>query len=337
MTSQSVVSVKQLSRESEIARTALIQAAGELNDKVAETIDELKTTLSISRVKEEFKSYAREESSQVLASIEGKARDNPLQAVAIGAAIIYPFWGVLKLVPGPILLIGGGWWLSRQKNGAISQIVAESASDIAHTANQAKASVVAALDAATNAFSETAEGVLNAATSKAGALATTIKDASADTVDAVSETTSDLVATGGRVASQSRTAFDDLIDRNPLLVGGFALAIGAFIAASLPGSRVENELFGERSDEVKVKARAAVSQSVERAKDVATDIAQDIAVAAAQEGLTKEGLSNTIDGVAGAVKAVVDRGLNSALGENTKTSSPSDGSQLPTSANGDLK
>ncbi len=50
------------------------------------------------------------------------------------------------------------------------------------------------------------------------------------------------------------------ISRDPLLVGGVALAIGAVIAASLPSSQVENSLFGKQSYDVKDKAREAVSQ-----------------------------------------------------------------------------
>jgi len=41
-------------------------------------------------LKAEIKEYVREESSELLTSIERKARENPLQAVAIGAGLAYP-------------------------------------------------------------------------------------------------------------------------------------------------------------------------------------------------------------------------------------------------------
>src|SRR3954468_8920589 len=112
-------SLQQLSRESEATREAFVHTVGELKQEVAETISDLKTRLSPSHLKAEFKEYVREERSEFLSSLERKARENPLQAVAIGAGLVYPFWGILKTIPVPLLLIGGGFWLSRQKTANI--------------------------------------------------------------------------------------------------------------------------------------------------------------------------------------------------------------------------
>ena len=326
--SSKVASVEQRTREAEEARIAFLNSAEALSDKVTETVGDLRERLTPSNLKEEVTAYARQESSAVLTSIERRARQNPLQAVAIGAAVIYPFWGILKSIPMPILLIGGGWWLSTQKPGKISKAVNDGASDIAHSARELTDKVAGGVNAVTNTLSgtadtlkDTAEGILDSATAKAEQVTTVLKDASADAAEAVSAKAAAFGDAGRRAAGQSRTIFDDLIDRNPLLIGGLALTFGAVIAASLPSSRVENALLGERSEQLKSKAREAVSHGVERAKDVVADIAEDVAIAASDEGLTKEGLSNTIEGVAGAVKAVVDRGLTSALGETTAPSS----------------
>jgi len=104
-----------------------------------------------------------------------------------------------------------------------------------------------------------------------------------------------------------------LLDRNPLLVGGAGLAIGAFIAASLPPSDAENRMLGERSDDLKDKAIEAASQGFERARDVAVGTLDDVAAAAAHEGLNAEGLGKTVEGLTEGVKSVVDRGLKTAL------------------------
>src|SRR4051812_44901777 len=108
MVSESSAAVNQLSREAEVTRTGLVDSVSQLNKTVGDTIDDLKERLAPSHIKEEVKGYVREESSQVLSSIQRKARDNPLQAVALGAAVIYPFWGILKSIPIPLLLVGGG-------------------------------------------------------------------------------------------------------------------------------------------------------------------------------------------------------------------------------------
>jgi ElaB/YqjD/DUF883 family membrane-anchored ribosome-binding protein len=309
-------STQQLSREAEDARAALVHTVSELNGKVGSTIDQLKTSLAPAQIKQEMKSYVREEGSQIVSAIRRQASDNPLRAVAIGAAILYPFWGMLKSVPMPLFLIGGGLWLSNQKN---AKVINDSASDGAKSAKDALSSAGASLHAMTDAIGETAHAVSDSAVSVADAAVAAIKEASEDALDTASATVSGLGETGSRAAEKSRTVFDHRIEKNPLLVGGLALGIGAFIAASLPRSSAEDRLFGEQSEGLKDKTVEAVNQGVTRAKDAAADIVGDIAAAAAREGLSREGVSKTIQGTASAIKSVVDRGLTTALGDEGGT------------------
>src|SRR6185503_3379687 len=139
-------------------------SVGDLNKKVAGTMDDLKDRLSPSHIKEEFKGFVREESGQILSSLQRKAHDNPLQAVAIGAAIAYPFWGVLKSIPVPLLLIGGGVWLSRQNNGKLARAVNESAGDLAQSVRDAEESIAANVNAVKDKVSDTAQNILDSAT-----------------------------------------------------------------------------------------------------------------------------------------------------------------------------
>ncbi len=323
--SPSSSSTQQLSREAEGAREALVHTVSALSGKMAVSIDQLTTSLSPSHIKHEVKGYVREESSQIVSSLKRQASENPLQAVAIGAAVLYPFWGILKSIPIPVLLIGGGLWLSKQNGSSASQKISDSVGDAAQSAKDAASSVGADLHAFADALGDTAQGVVDSAVSAAGAAAASIKDASEGAVDTASATISDLGEKGARAAEQTRTAFDHLIDKNPLLVGGIALGIGALIAASLPRSRTEDNLFGKSSGEIKDKALDAVNQGVERAKDAAADIVGDVAAAAAREGLSREGVSRTIEGTAGAIKSVVDKGLTTALGDDA--AAPSTGAR----------
>jgi ElaB/YqjD/DUF883 family membrane-anchored ribosome-binding protein len=326
MISESGDSVRQLSREAEITRQGLETSVGELNKKVAGTIDDLKDRLSPSHIKEEFKGFVREESSQILSSLQRKAHDNPLQAVAIGVAVAYPLWGVLKSIPVPLLLIGGGVWLSKQNNGTLSRAVSDSAKDLVQSVKDTEGSIAANVNAVKDTVSDTAQGIIDSATATANEAVHAIKETSTDAFGKVSAGVSDFSEAGAGAANHSKAAIKDLIDKNPLLIGGLALAVGAFIAASIPISEAENRLFGERSDEAKDSARGAVAQGVERAKDTAAGIVGDIAAAAAREGLSTEGLSKTIEGTAVVAKAVVDTGLTTALGNSTGTIPPSDAS-----------
>jgi ElaB/YqjD/DUF883 family membrane-anchored ribosome-binding protein len=326
MVSESSAAVDRLSREAEITRSGLVNSVVELNKTVGDTIDDLKERLAPSHIKQEVKGYVREESSQLLSSIQRKARDNPLQAVALGAAVMYPLWGILKSIPIPILLVGGGVLLSKNNRGKIARSVTETATDVVHSLKEAQEPISAEVSAAADTISDTAKDMLDTATTAASEAAAAVKDRSADALGKVSETASGLRGAGADIVSRSRTALDDLIDKNPMLVGGVALAIGAFVAASIPISSTENRLFGKRSDDVKDKALGAVSQGVERAKNAAADITGDIAAAAAREGLSAEGLSRTIEGTAVAVESVVDAGLTAALGTDGEKVGSSDAS-----------
>jgi ElaB/YqjD/DUF883 family membrane-anchored ribosome-binding protein len=322
MTAQTAASVGQLTREAETSREAFVSTVSELKEEVGETIVDLKARLSPAHVKSEIKTYVREESSQLIASIERKARDNPLQAIAIGAGILYPFWGMLRSISMPLLLIGGGVWLSKQKTGTIREAATEGANDIAHSALDLSEAVGARVDGLKETIRDTAQDVMETATTAASSALAAVKAETSDAVETVSAGATDMGAAGIQAVNRSRTAFDEIIERNPLLVGGVAFAIGAFIASSLPGSRAEDRLFGDSSDAVKDKASEVVSRGVEQAKNIASEVAEDISAAAAQEGLGKDGLSRTIEGAASGVKAVLDKGLATALGSGESGNLP---------------
>lgn len=300
-------SVQHLTRESEASREAFVHTVGELKEEVSETIDELKARVSPSNLKAEIKGYVREESSELLSTIERKARENPLEAVAIGAGLAYPLVGLLRSIPVPLLLIGGGIWLSRQGTSRIKETVVKSVSDVAHSSED---SLAARVEGVTETVSDAVNDVKGSAETAVAA----VKAKTAEAVETVSGEAAKLRDGAAHAAQQSRTTFDQLIERNPLLVGGLALALGAFVAASLPSTEIEDTIFGERSDEIKNKAAEAVAEGVEHAKDAAADVVGDISAAAAREGLNSEALSKSVEGATAAVKAVVERGLTTALG-----------------------
>ena len=321
-------SVKQLSREAEVTRERLANSVVELNEKVSRTIDDVVVRISPSNIKKEVKGYIREESADIFESVQRRARENPLQAVAIGAALTYPVWGILKAIPIPILLIGGGIFLSKQNTSKISDTATEKAKDLVQSA---KESVARKVDVVSSAVQEATQSALDRTITTANETVDTVKGATSTAVDDVSATVSDLADSGVRAASRTRGAVSDLIYENPLVVGGVALAIGAFIAASIPISNAENNLLGEARDSLKDKARNAVSDGIKRTQNAAADIGDRVATAINGEGVSTENLSKAIEGATGAVKAVVERGLTTALGETGKNTGSSH--ESPTNQN----
>ena len=319
-------SLEQLRRESERSRAALTSTVVHLRDKVSDTADDLKERLSPTHIKKEVKDYVREGSEQFFNSIERKARENPLQAIAIGAGLAYPLWGLLKTIPVPIMLVGTGLWLSRQKADSgdgegytqgmarkVTDAGAEGAGRVSDAIRDAAASVSERAESVTDKVRATAHDVRNSVSGMGRSVVDLVKDNALSATDSVSATASDLKSRVSEFGDQTKNSLIDLVDLNPLLVGGIGLAIGAFIAASLPPSDAENRMFGDRSDDLKEKALETASQGVERAKDVAAGMVGDVAAAAAREGLDAEGLARGAEVVTKGVKSVVDKGLKTAL------------------------
>jgi ElaB/YqjD/DUF883 family membrane-anchored ribosome-binding protein len=335
MTGQRDPSVEELRLESERSRAVLTSTVVNLRDKVSDTADDLKQRLSPTNIKEEVKDYVRQGSEQFFQSIERKARENPLQAVAIGAGLAYPLWGIFKTIPVPIMLVGAGLWLSRQKttNGGgegylqgiarkMTEAGAAGVNRVSDEVTAAAVSVSAGGESVTDRVRVTADNVRDFVSETGQSVVDTVRESAVGAADSVAATASDLKNKVSEFSDQTKNSFVDLVDRNPLLVGGVGLAIGAFIAACIPPSDAENRMFGERSDDLKDKAVEAASHGVERAKDVAAGMVGDVAAAAAVEGLHADGLARAVEGVTEGIKGVVDKGLKTALGEATPPQSP---------------
>src|SRR3954469_18954731 len=108
-------SVEELREESERSREALASTVGELRHTVGHTAAEIKTLVSPAHIKKEIRNYVREERESVVQSIQRRAQDNPLRMAAVGAAIAYPAWSLLRAIPTPLLLIGAGLFLTSKR------------------------------------------------------------------------------------------------------------------------------------------------------------------------------------------------------------------------------
>ena len=350
-------SVDELRRESERNRAKLTNTVEQLSERVTDTVTEVKERLSPSHIKNDVKEYVRDSGEQLFHTLQRKAKDNPLQAAAIGLGLAYPLWGIFKNIPAPILLVGAGLLLSRKAGvgrdaldqavnkvsdlaGSISTQTSEFTSSVHERAVGAANSVAgtsadasAAVSSAARSLFSNAQSLGNNIVEKAQAAGSNVADAGREFADVAQNTAAEGYETVLHTAAmakdkavdagdRSRDAVMDFVERNPLVVGGLGLAIGAFIAASLPRSDTENRMFGEPSDSLKDQARQTASDGVERAKDAAAGAVGDIATAAAREGFSADGIKETVSGFADSVKSVTDRGLNTALGAATPSQNP---------------
>jgi gas vesicle protein len=344
MPSASEPSVEELREQSERNREALATTVGELRERVGDTADELKTLVSPSHMKQEFKDYMRGERESLVKSIRRKAAENPLQLAAMGAAVAYPAWGLLRAIPTPLLLIGAGLFLTSKKGQETAKDVKAKIQDVVQQGSERVSDVTtgvrsdledriagarygaeelrdtmsatasSVVDSARARFHDTADRVKNAAGGVADATSTAVDRLSA----AATKSTDGIKERAATTATTSRDAVVSFVNDNALLVAGIGAAVGAFIAASFPASDVENRMFGAGSEKLKSKAREAAAQGIEKAGDLAAEAAGSVAAAAAREGLDASGVRQALGSVADSVRAVADRGIDTALGSTSK-------------------
>jgi hypothetical protein len=321
-------SVEDLRQESERGRAQLANTVENLRDKVGETAAEIKTFVSPAHVKQEIRTYVREERERLTETIQRQARENPLQAAALGAAIAYPAWGLLRSIPMPLMLIGAGLFLTssrgkramneaKEKAAETYKQGADIASDAMMTVQDAIVergeSINQAVGSAGAAVSDMARDAVGTVTSRAKAAqeqAGATVDRAAATAESAASTAKARATELQKNASSSVVGF---IEQNPILVAGFGAAVGAVLAASIPSSDAENRLFGPPRQALKEKASALVAEGVEKAKDAAAGVAGEVAEAAAREGMDADGLKRAVDGVVAGAKTVASRGLDTAL------------------------
>ncbi|WP_322515825.1 hypothetical protein SR870_23095 [Rhodopseudomonas palustris] len=133
-----------------------------------------------------------------------------------------------------------------------------------------------------------------------------VQDSGAAALDRASDFGRQIPETGAELFGAARTRMTDLFNEQPLMLGALGVAIGAGIAASLPSTKVEAELFGETSDEFKAQARGYVDHAQERVSAAARDAVDAATEEARRQGLTPEGVMSAAGEVGQKAKRVAD-------------------------------
>jgi hypothetical protein len=334
-------SIEKLRKESERNREALASTVTELRDRVGDTTSELKTLVSPAHIRQEIRDYVRQERGTIVESLKRRAKENPLQIAAITAAAAYPALGIIRTVPAPLWLIGAGLFLTSRRGQQaaldvkakvdnavlqgtekVSDLASSVQSDLENHVAQARYGVQEAQDAVSSTVRATTEKARTAFHDATGAVVGPTGDAAVqakvptDGLDHIASQTAQSVLDGARGAvATTRNTVTNLVSDNALLVAGIGAALGAFIAASIPPSDAENSMFGAGSEKLKDKAREAAAQGIENAGDIAAEAAGAMAAAATREGLDASGVQGALGKVADSVRAVADRGLETALGQ----------------------
>jgi Protein of unknown function (DUF3618) len=323
-------SLSQLERQAEHTRANLIH-----------TVDELHNRVSPQAIKQEMKAYARDASQDLLHNLERRARENPLQTVAVAAGLAYPVWRFVANIPAPILLIGAGLALTRvearqgvseDQGGAnltdsVKRTVQDASSQLANKLDGAKekAAMAAGSAAATvrsrvSELRERAGATINDATTSA-------RNTASDALGAAREILSGTYQAGAETAAgsadqlsatftRSKETLTEVMENHPFVVAGIGLLAGAVIAAALPVSEAENRVFGDTSDDLKNRAREAASESVNVATAAAQSLYQESVSRVQEHGISAESVREIVKDAGDKMKDVAQRATQMATEEN---------------------
>ena len=140
---------------------------------------------------------------------------------------------------------------------------------------------------------------------KASGLVSAVRETGTQALDRVSDVGRDIPGRSTELFGAARSQLGELFEDQPLLLGAIGVAIGAGIAASLPATEVEADLFGETSDDLKNQAREFVSHANERVGAAARDAVSAATEEARRQGLTPEGVMKAVGEVGDKAKRIV--------------------------------
>ena len=127
MARENARSLSDLQRGAERARAEFSDTVDQLRSKVTDTVTDLRERVSPDSIKAEVNDYFRTRGELLL----DKARENPLPAAVIGAGLAYPLLGLIRAIPGPVMMVGAGLYLLGTSSGEkVSRSVNATARDI---------------------------------------------------------------------------------------------------------------------------------------------------------------------------------------------------------------
>lgn len=285
-------SVEELRRESERSRTELAATVGRLKEQISDTADDIRHKVSPQHIKSEVTEYVSHKTQSWVEGLKQQIMDNPMRAVAVGAAVGVPLLRLARGVPLPLLMIGAGLALTSK---TVRDRAADATGPVMDKAGRMLEEVAEGAQAMQNDAKETlssaqsrAAGMAGDAQDKAAGLVADMRASAARAAGVAGEGMETIKDAAASAPDQARQTIGD----NAALIGGLGIAIGAIIAAALPETRAEDKVMGRASDGVRQAAAAAAQPGFEAAKDATTS-----AVDAAAQKVAEADLGTHVSGM----------------------------------------
>src|SRR5712675_2076849 len=254
-------SLQQIKRETEQTRAGLTNTVEQLKTSVAETASDIRHRISPDAIKAEVSGYIKSRGEQLWNDVTTAARNNPMQAVAVGASVAYPLLRLARAIPVPVLMVGAGLFFAGSRTGqAASQKASNLATDVSdevarrarefgdRVQEQASAATAYASDQFDRVSSAVTGGAdrVREATDAADAAITanskTIKDSAASVGTTIADRATSLKDDGLRMAGSAAATAQDVV------YGATAAARGAAETASETGMDAARTIRSKVSD-----------------------------------------------------------------------------------------
>jgi vacuolar-type H+-ATPase subunit H len=161
---------------------------------------------------------------------------------------------------------------------------------------------------------DTVKDAASTAREKVGDLADTVKDRASDLSDEARQRAVQLKNKAKYQTRKAKTGFWQMMEENPLAVGAATLTLGVIAGFSLPSTDKEDELLGERRDQLLERAKETGQEVLEKSKHVAEAAVDKVKQEAEAQGLTPENLVDKVKAVGREAKnAVADEAKNQNL------------------------
>jgi ElaB/YqjD/DUF883 family membrane-anchored ribosome-binding protein len=315
-------SVAELRRESERTRDELSQTVETLRLKITDTAADIRQKVSPDHIKAEVSGYVTDKSRHWIDNLKQQARDNPMQALAIGTAVAVPAFKMIRGLPPPLLMIGAGLALAspRVRSAVTESDQWQAARSRAEGAIEEARSAVSGKVSETRGTAADLSGDISQRAAElsdtAGKTLSSARESLSSKVDEASEAAKGAVeTTKAKVAetfNTARASARNVVPNNAVLVGGLGLAIGAIIAAALPSSRAERTTLGPPADKLRRAAADAASEKFDEVQAAAMSAADAAADKVAEAGVGPR-TNRATEEAADKLKTVTDETITTAF------------------------
>lgn len=295
-------SLSNLKEDAERNRAELTETVDQLRSKVADTVTDFRKRVSPDAVKEDVREYFHAKADALI----DKARENPLQAAAIGIGVGYPLFRIARAIPAPVLMVGAGLYLlgtsagqkatgdATRKLGAVADDVSDrfgAALDaVARKANDVRDTASVGLASASDAVSSGLANVTDRTSAASATLkrsAASLAGAAANSATSLAESASDGIAGLKQEATGAVSAASDGIAKLKEQAVG---AVGATSEAVRGSGAATGALVRDTASSAADFGTGAALQLRDRAVDTSQKAASAINGAIQQNPLLVGGL-----------------------------------------------